>query len=88
MTRKIYKYQLIITDEQEIMIPRNSVFLHVGVQDGILCAWFAVNPDADLEPVKFAVVGTGNPFEYYKMTRFLGTVQMPPFVWHVFTQFS
>ena len=87
--RKIYKYPLEITDTQEILMPQGSRVISVAVQNGILCCWAIVvaNSVDILEPVMIRIYGTGNPMDDRDLgteERFIGTVLMPPFVWHVF----
>lgn len=86
MKTVIWKYQLKITDQQTIEIPCEHKILSVAQQNGILCMWVEVNPDAYLSEVDIVICGTGNPIphiEGYNLI-FVGTVVMNPFVWHVF----
>jgi hypothetical protein len=83
---KIYKYPLAVTDTQTVLMPRRFRVLSVGTQTGGLFVWALVD-ETTTETVltKFLVVGTGNPADAaYHQATFIGTVQMPPFVWHVF----
>lgn len=85
MNQRIYKYMLEITGQQEIVMPRNVRALSVGVQQGDLCLWALVDIDLPSVPTKFRIVCTGHPFDDAKGTcRFVGTVQIGRFVWHVF----
>lgn len=79
----IWKYPIEITDEQNVMMPRNAKVLSVAAQNDTLTLWALVDPSAPLESRRVVVVGTGNPITG-KLGRFRGTVVMPPFVWHVF----
>jgi hypothetical protein len=83
---KIYKYPLDITDEQDVLMPSNHHALSVGAQNGQLFVWAGVDETKGKVPVKFYIVGTGNPADHVTAdgARFVGTVHMPPFVWHVF----
>lgn len=86
--RTIHKYVLKITDSQEIVVPEGTAFSHVGVQKDSLCLWAEVR-DTDAQPMKriIRIFGTGNPVDVDFMDMFhLGTVQMGPFVWHVYEQ--
>ena len=85
---RIFKYYLRVTDEQEVLMPKDWHVLSVGVQASELVVWAGVDETAQKVPVKFYVVGTGNPAEHVAEDgiRFIGTVQMPPFVWHVFVK--
>lgn len=89
-TRLIWKYELEITDKQELTVPRGAKFLSAGNQDGKLCVWASVDPKVakhgDNETVTLSVIGTGNPFIPEDAGTYLDTVIMPPFVWHVFVK--
>ena len=78
----IYKYKLEITDSQVIQIPDGGVILSVADQDGALCLWAAVNPERPVVNRMIEVIGTGNPITSGRK-RYIGTVVMTPFVWHV-----
>lgn len=94
----IWKYQLEITDRQEIMMPYNAQILTVQVQNGILCLWARVNPTAKKDPVydeedrkrRIEIIGTGNPIPKLTIAearrKYIGSCVMEGgyFVWHVF----
>ena len=85
MTRTIWKYQLQITDQQQVFMPKGAVILSAGVDnENKLCIWAAVNPKAPKHVRAIRIVGTGNPFEDSDMYRFVGTVPMYPLIWHIF----
>ena len=78
----IWKYQ---TDGERTVInaQKDAKFLHVDYQHGILCVWAEVDDEASSEQIELSVVGTGH--ENPKPTaEYIGTVQHPPFVWHVY----
>jgi hypothetical protein len=81
---QIWKFQLDVTDIQSVMVPIGGELLSVGEQSGSICLWFMVDPDARREMREFEIVGTGNPMEPDVRRKFVGTVQLPPFVWHIF----
>lgn len=82
---KIFKYPLKLTDIQAIEIPEKASILSVDIQNGGICLWALVDPNSKLVNYKFAIIGTGNPIDdSYNLQMFIGTVQQPPFVWHVF----
>ncbi len=87
MKDRIWKYQLQITDMQTILVPLDFEILSVGNQDGNLCLWLLVNSKAPAtEVLHIEIIGTGNPI-YNDMgvdRKFIGTVIVGPFVWHVF----
>ena len=85
--RVIWKYQLAanaysVKDEVHLQIPEGFTLLSVAVRDGALCLWAQVDPSRPLVGKLIQIVGTGDPFKI--PIRFLGTVVMKPFVWHVF----
>ena len=91
--RAIYKYELESTSTQNIYMPPGATVISVAVQDGILCCWAAVDifsgDETELFPVTIRIYGTGQPLAMDapllgRYERFIGTVLMPPFVWHVF----
>lgn len=83
--RTIYKYQLEITDFQDISMPECSHIIHVAEQDGKLCLWALVDNEVNSMKRRIQIVGTGNPMPYdARVVRHIGSVIMSPFVWHVF----
>ena len=100
MDKRIYKYPLEITDRQTLMVHTILEALTVDVcrQTNELCLWAMVDASSDKEPMKIEIIGTGNfipdlsiiedkevSSATLKESRtFIGTVQQPPFVWHVF----
>lgn len=84
MTRVIYKYPIKLEDEQVVSVPAGATWLSVHVQDGQICLWAAVNPEAKKEQVPVSIRGTGRPVGNLFSRDYLGTVQQGQFVWHVF----
>lgn len=81
----IYKYELQVTDYQEIYPPKGFQILTVQMQRGVICLWALVDNTQPTEMVSIAVVGTGNPFPWEPLWKYVGTVQQGEFlVWHVF----
>lgn len=81
----IWKYELAITDRQEIIMPYGARVLSVANQGGNLCVWAMVDPTHDRRPLGFRIVGTGHPCGV-SLGTFIGTVVIDPFVWHVFQE--
>jgi hypothetical protein len=82
----IYKFRLSITDGQILMIPLSdsNQFFSVGLDPyGDLCLWCAVDSDQPESELTIRIVGTGRPMPE-NAGKHIGTVTMPPFVWHVF----
>jgi len=96
--RAVYKYELEITDEQELLMLRGAQPRLVGMQGGKLCLWASVdpllNPD-DTEMRRFRVAGTG--YVLPDGLAYIGTVLDDTreawdgprlLVWHVFEDFG
>lgn len=83
--KTIYKYQLKIINTQIVEMHRGAKILHVGSQEGSLCIWAEVDTSYPTRPFVFDIVGTGHTLTLSSGTcKYLGTVQMPPYVWHVY----
>lgn len=83
----IYKHTLEMTDFQTLDLPVDARILAVQMQDGKICLWttqlrgeYAMNKTSR----RFTIVGTGNAYDERNAGRYVGTVQQPPYVWHVF----
>jgi len=95
MKRVIWKYLLQLRPTQQVIVPISAVPLSVGEQDGELCIWFEVNPDAQKTPMTINIVGTGDAVPGRKQT-YCGTVQVENtdiggnnlrrFVWHIYLE--
>jgi len=87
MNWTIYKYELIITDEQIIDMPIDAIILSVHKQNNKLCLWAKVNPKIAkyTEARCIHIYGTGNPI-FIQKEIFIGTVVFEEHgaVWHVF----
>lgn len=82
---RIFKHVLAITDLQVVKMPYGSKVLHVGEQDGKLCAWTMHGTITERSQYRtFRIVGSGHVFE--DPNGYVGTVVMRDgFVWHVFS---
>jgi hypothetical protein len=84
----IYKYPLVITGSQEVLLPKGASVLSVGVQHDTICIWALVDPTEPFEPQHLRIFGTGQPIpeDPDELLLFLGTVLTGGgrFVWHVF----
>ena len=81
MSATVWKFPLYITDTQFVRMPDGAEILHVDLQDGLMCLWAKVDPDASEVDRRIHVSGTGNPCP--DDARHVGSVLMPPLVWHV-----
>lgn len=86
MDYRIWKYELEITaDMQVIEMPMCSTILSVANQDGKLCLWAMGDTARAKEERRIEIIGTGNPINHRLIERkFIGTVLVGTFVWHVF----
>jgi len=82
---RIWKYELAITDEQTLEMPRGAKVLSVANQGGKLCLWAEVDQSERIVVRHFLIVGTGHQItEDFELRKFVGSVLIDPFVWHVF----
>jgi hypothetical protein len=82
----IWKFPLKLSTVQCVDMPQGvspADVLDVQVQNGTICLWAMCDPDATLEQRDVYIHGTGHPFNPDGMEH-VGTVQQPPYVWHVF----
>ena len=89
--KTIYKYPLELTDVQTLEVPFGAKVLSTELQGHQICVWAIVDlttvEPGPTENLTIRIVGTGNPLpEKCIESKFLGTVTMPPFVWHVFLE--
>ncbi len=89
--KTIYKYYLKLAGSTVIELPIGSRILSVGNQRGDICIWAevdTVSPYTGKEPItediKFYVIGTGESVP--DNLKYLGTVIIEPFVWHVYQE--
>ena len=83
----IWKHKLKVTDRQTISLPRGATVLSVHMQNGYICLWARVDPDAAKLDVPVGIVGTDSPcWPSAEDYTFVVTVIDAPFVWHVFIQ--
>ncbi len=84
--KKIYKYRLTLIDRQYINMPIGYEILSVQVQDNDLVLWALVSPEMKNARVPIEINGTGNMIHEHEgeSKKYLATIQMNYFVWHVF----
>lgn len=84
MKDTIWKYPLTISGSDYLEIPWRFQPLHVGLDpEGTPCLWCSVDPSTKRESRKIATVGTGHPLPDDR-TKYIGTFNDGPFVWHVY----
>ena len=88
MEQRIWKYQLKLTDGQNISMPKGAEILTVQVQDGSPCLWALVDPKAETEARFIEIFGTGSPIlsDMGVSREYISTFQMREgsFVFHAF----
>lgn len=82
MGKKIHKYEVAVNPKQVIELPQDARILTVQVQEGSVYIWAELDDNAEMTKHFIHVVGTGHPIP--ANCAYLGTVQMPPFVWHLY----
>jgi hypothetical protein len=80
----IYKYEIPVTDEFEIELPENATVLCVQIQNGKPYIWVHLFDGGKKEKVKFKIFGTGHELPIADDYEYVGTFQVPPYVWHLF----
>lgn len=78
----IWKYN---ANSSVVLVPKGAIPLSAGMQNGEVCVWMLVKPEAVKVEREFRVVGTGHIFDSNGYS-FIGTVQDGSFVWHIFTR--
>lgn len=79
----IYKYPLVITDNQVIEIPASHDVINVGMQDGQPYIWAIVDLKSQIARQVFHIYGTGHECNQPARNH-IGTFFDGPFVWHLF----
>jgi hypothetical protein len=85
MTQTVWKFPLLVCDDQIILMPDQAEILCVQRQGELACLWALVDPHETLVPRRFFVVGTGHELPQRNL-KYVGTFQTDDgvFVWHVF----
>lgn len=91
--RKVWKYSVDLDDLQtdgivEFTMPVMCEIVHVGPDPSnpedykTVCLW-AIVQESYVQNKTFAIVGTGYPIPE-RATKYIGSVVIKPFAWHVF----
>lgn len=67
-----------------VMMPVDARILWCDVQNGEICLWALCEAGVPREYREFTIFGTGNEIEDIYFLDYIGTIQLPPFVWHIF----
>lgn len=81
-TRRIFKYKLAVSGREMIQTHEGAQFLSVGVQDGFVCLWAAVDETKPLRTRIIRCVTTGEIFNP-EACEFIGTFQFGTPTWFV-----
>jgi hypothetical protein len=86
----IWKYEFYVRDMFDLHIPFGGTILDVQVQGNTPFMWVLVDTNQPLVRRRFRIFGTGNPFDLDNDYGwgYVGTFQVPPFVWHLFEDYS
>ena len=86
---RIYKYPMVITDKQTILMPKDAVILDIQIQDQQLVLWAIVNPGNEIEIRHFNIYGTGHEIDSEVSKQYIGTYKLfnGDLVFHVFEIF-
>jgi hypothetical protein len=87
--RTVWKFPVPMTETMVIAMPKGAQIVAFanqpetayGTSDSLFL-WAIVDTDAPTIDRHFQIVGTGNPAPPDGV--YVGTVHMPPFVWHLF----
>lgn len=82
----VWKYRVPFDDKFSLDMPRGAQILTMQLQDGVLTIWARVETENETEPRHFVLVGTGNPIpvEDTRTLVYINTLQIAPFVFHLF----
>lgn len=83
--RTIHKFTLDQNGKTTIEMPRGARILHCAPQGAEIQLWAQVNTDEPLVPRRFLIIGTGWELPDVPL-KYIGTVQISIFVWHIFEE--
>jgi len=80
----IYKYPLELMKRQQIELPLGAKVVSFQAQAEQLCVWALIDTEQeDIVQETFCIIGTGLRIPS-DATKYVGTAQIPPYVWHLF----
>lgn len=82
MIKVIYKYPIYATGT--CYLPKDAEVLKIGVQNDEVHLWALVNPEDIDITAQYHIIGTGQEVE--KGLRYLDTVFVDEYVWHIFKE--
>lgn len=85
---KIFKYEIPIKDKFDLELPVYSKILSFQVQNGKPYIWVLLDDKQVLPLLRhryFTLVGSGHEFDHHPdVMKYIGTIQLDSFVWHLF----
>jgi hypothetical protein len=81
--KTIWKYTLDLTDVQIVEMPYGATILTAQMQGQDINLWAEVEPDHYKKTRWIWICDTGNPVPD-KVLKYISTVQMDRFVWHIY----
>lgn len=88
--KTIWKFTTEIEDRPRLMLPAGARILSCALDrvDNLYARyfnlWAEVDNSAPREERRLRVIGTGHPLP--NVGQFVGTIQDPPFVWHIYEE--
>lgn len=84
--KAIHKYPIPVDRKFfDLALPYKAQILAFQVQAGVPVIWALVDKETIADMRHFAIRGTGEAMNDWRSTdTYIGTVQMPRFVWHLF----
>lgn len=85
--KTIWKFEVKARDVETVVnMPKSAEIIHVHGQNEQVCLWAIVDPEAEKEERRFAIVGTGHLMFDPAIHKYIGTahVLLGHLVWHIF----
>ena len=79
----VWKYQLTVP-YMSLALPEYAIILSCGLQDNFPTFWALVDREQELVSRQFQLYGTGHSIPDLKLSNYVGRIDQPPFVWHLF----
>lgn len=86
MSKAVWKFPLVATDKQAVTMPGDPDLLYVAEQNGTICLWARIEPDAPERQRHIRIAGTGHLLEDDSDAIHVGSVMMHggALVFHIF----
>ena len=85
--KAIWKFPLGRLSDQVVLMPRGAEILTTQMQGDEICIWALVDlGEKANERRGIQIYGTGHTIYNPENKVYIGTVQTPPYVWHVFEE--